>query len=159
MLTSCVRSRQLLVIGSSFSASCLSLSTWAGLVLGDLTRMCHFVALVGVVGMWLFCEAASTKGWRKELPLQKRVSCWAQALRWQDSGEGGGRGGSGEGVANCLIQVQCAGQCWAGSLAFELEDLLLLLSGAGSARRSVSCLGTPPLIDMIIIMPEILVTK
>ena len=73
MLTSCVRSRQLLVIGSSFSASCLSLSTWAGLVLGDLTRMCYFVALVGVVGMWLFCEAASTKGWRKELPLQERV--------------------------------------------------------------------------------------
>ena len=50
-------------------------------------------------------------------------------------------------MASCLIQVQCAGQCWAGSLAFELEDLLLLLSGAGSVRRSVSCLGTPPLID------------
>ena len=62
---------------------------WAGLVLGDLIRMCYFVALGGVVGMWLFCETASTKGWRKELPLQEHVLVLGSGKKV--AGLGGGR--------------------------------------------------------------------
>ena len=48
-----------------------------------------FCCVGGVVGMWLFCEAASTKGWRKELPLQERVLVLGSGIKV--AGLGGGR--------------------------------------------------------------------